>query len=67
MAATHNPLYLQLYTSMLEVFAVHMRDEEREDEDAAHRHHHELVEAIAEGDADRAAAMVASIFGPFMH
>ena len=65
-AATHNPLYLQLYSSMLDVFAVHMRDEEREDEDAAHRHHHELVEAIADGDADRAASMVASIFGPFM-
>jgi len=67
-AATHNPLYLQLYSSMLDVFAVHMRDEEREgdDEEAAHRHHHELVEAIADGDPDRAAAMVAAIFGPFM-
>lgn len=66
-AATHNPLYLQLYSSMLDVFAVHMRDEEHEDEDAAHRRHHELVEAIADRDADRAAAMVAAIFGPFMH
>ncbi|MHA7135346.1 FadR/GntR family transcriptional regulator [Oerskovia turbata] len=65
-AATHNPLYLQLYTSMLDVFAIHMRDEESEDDDAAHRSHHELVEAIAAGDPARAAAAVASIFGPFM-
>ncbi len=65
-AATHNPLYLQLYSSMLDVFAVHMRDEERDDEEAAHRLHHELVEAIADGDPERAAAQVAAIFGPFM-
>src|SRR6478736_1381136 len=49
--ATHNPLYVTLYSSMLDVFAVHMRDEENEDEDAAHRHHDELVEAIADADA----------------
>src|SRR6478609_7515803 len=65
-AATHNPLYVTLYSSMLDVFTVHMRDEESADEVAAHRRHHELVEAIADGDADRAAAAVASIFGPFM-
>ncbi|OPG13990.1 hypothetical protein B1L11_05740 [Microbispora sp. GKU 823] len=65
-AATHNPLYVKLYSSMLDVFAAHMRDEKSEDEDAAHRHHHELVEAIANGDADRAATKVASIFKPFM-
>ncbi|WP_204053314.1 FadR/GntR family transcriptional regulator [Microbispora siamensis] len=65
-AATHNPLYVKLYSSMLDVFAAHMRDEKSEDEDAAHRHHHELVEAIADGDADRAATKVASIFKPFM-
>ncbi|MEU8194534.1 FCD domain-containing protein [Microbispora amethystogenes] len=66
-AATHNPLYVKLYSSMLDIFAAHMRDEKSEDEDAAHRHHHELVEAIADGDADRAATKVASIFEPFMH
>lgn len=65
-AATHNPLYVKLYSSMLDVFAAHMRDEKSEDEDAAHRYHHELVEAIADGDADRAATKVASIFKPFM-
>ncbi|MGI5162379.1 FadR/GntR family transcriptional regulator [Microbispora sp. CA-102843] len=65
-AATHNPLYVKLYSSMLEIFAAHMRDEKSEDEDAAHRHHHELVEAIADGDADRAATKVVSIFEPFM-
>ena len=65
-AATHNPLYVTLYSSMLDVFAVHMRDEEVEDEESAHRRHRELVEAIADGDADRAAASVASIFDPFM-
>ncbi|MFF2268115.1 FadR/GntR family transcriptional regulator [Cellulosimicrobium cellulans] len=64
--ATHNPLYVTLYSSMLDVFAVHMRDEENEDEDAAHRHHHELVEAIADADADRAAAAVAAIMDPFL-
>ncbi len=64
--ATHNPLYVKLYSSMLDIFAAHMRDEESEDEDAAHRHHHELVEAIADGDADRAATKVVSIFKPFM-
>lgn len=66
-AATHNPLYLQLYSSMTDVFAGHMRHEESGDDDAAHRHHHDLVEAIAEGDRDRAAARVAAIFEPFMH
>ncbi|MEN3534226.1 FCD domain-containing protein [Microbispora sp. ZYX-F-249] len=66
-AATHNPLYVKLYSSMLDVFAAHMRDEKSEDEDAAHRHHHELVEAIADGDADRAAAKVVSIFKLFTH
>ncbi|MFE6256292.1 FadR/GntR family transcriptional regulator [Agromyces sp. NPDC057865] len=65
-AATHNPLYVKLYSSMLDVFTVHMRDEESDDEDAAHRLHHELVEAIADEDAERAAAMVAAIFDPFM-
>ncbi|WP_279633844.1 MULTISPECIES: FadR/GntR family transcriptional regulator [Microbispora] len=65
-AATHNPLYVKLYSSMLDIFAAHMRDEKSEDEDAAHRHHHELVEAIADGDADRAATKVGSIFKPFM-
>ena len=65
-AATHNPLYVKLYSSMLDIFAAHMRDEKNEDEDAAHRHHHELVEAIADGDADRAATKVVAIFKPFM-
>ncbi|MCO7273283.1 MULTISPECIES: FadR/GntR family transcriptional regulator [Cellulosimicrobium] len=64
--ATHNPLYVTLYSSMLDVFAVHMRDEENEDEDAAHRHHHELVEAIADADADAAAEAVAAIMDPFL-
>lgn len=63
--ATHNPLYLQLYSSMLDVFAVHMRDDENE-EDPAHGHHDELVEAIAQGDAARAVATVNAIFEPFM-
>ncbi|MEU8176345.1 FCD domain-containing protein [Microbispora hainanensis] len=65
-AATHNPLYVKLYSSMLDIFAAHMRDEKNEDEDAAHRHHRELVEAIADGDADRAATKVGAIFEPFM-
>lgn len=64
--ATHNPLYLQLYSSMLDVFAMHMRDDQGQDEDAAHAHHHELVEAIADADADRAAVAVTAIFDPFM-
>ncbi len=66
-AATHNPLYLQLYSSMTDVFASHMRHEESGDDAASHRHHHDLVEAVAEGDADRASALVRSIFDPFMH
>ncbi|MFC8923010.1 FadR/GntR family transcriptional regulator [Cellulosimicrobium sp. NPDC057127] len=65
-AATHNPLYVTLYSSMLDVFAVHMRDDESEDEETAHRHHRELVDAIAAGDGGRAAEAVASIFAPFM-
>lgn len=65
-AATHNPLYVKLYSSMLDVFAAHLREEKSEDEDAAHRHHHELVEAIADGDADHATAAVAAIFRPFV-
>ncbi|WP_216609967.1 FadR/GntR family transcriptional regulator [Cellulosimicrobium protaetiae] len=64
--ATHNPLYVTLYSSMLDVFAVHMRDDESGDVDAAHRRHHELVEAIADADADRAAASVAAIMDPFL-
>jgi DNA-binding FadR family transcriptional regulator len=66
-AATHNPLYVRLYSSMLDVFAVHMRDDESGDDDAAHRHHHELVEAIAAQDGDRAAAAVVAVLDPFMH
>lgn len=65
-AATHNPLYVQLYSSMLNVFTVHMRDEESDDEDAGHRHHDDLVEAIAQADPDRASAAVSAIFEPFM-
>jgi DNA-binding FadR family transcriptional regulator len=65
-AATHNPLYVELYSSMLNLFAVHMHDDENEDEDAAHLHHRELVEAIAERDAARAVATVGLIFEPFM-
>lgn len=64
--ATHNPLYLRLYSSMLDVFAVHMRDDENEDEDAARAHHHELVQAIADADTNRAGETVNAIFVPFM-
>lgn len=66
-SATHNPLYVELYSSMTDVFARHMRDDESGDDDAAHRHHHDLVEAIAQGDAGRATEVVAAIFEPFMH
>jgi DNA-binding GntR family transcriptional regulator len=52
---------------MTDVFASHMRHEESGDDAASHRHHHALVEAVAEGDADRASALVRSIFDPFMH
>lgn len=65
-AATHNPLYLQLYASVTDVFASHMRHDESGDDATAHRRHHDLVEAIAEGDADRASTLVRSIFEPFM-
>ncbi len=65
-AATHNPLYLQLYTSMTAVFAAHMRDEDDADEELSRRHHHDLVEAIAEQDAARAADLVRAIFDPHM-
>jgi DNA-binding FadR family transcriptional regulator len=65
-AATHNPLYVELYASMTDVFAGHMRDEESGDDEAGHRHHHDLVEAIAAGDADRAELLVTTIFGQFM-
>lgn len=65
-AATHNPLYVHLYSSMTDVFASHMRDEVSGDDDAVHRHHRDLVEAIAAGDAGRASGLVASIFEPFM-
>lgn len=65
-AATHNPLYVTLYSSMLDVFTVHMRDEENADDETAHRHHHELVEAVARQDAAGAAAAVAAIFEPFL-
>src|SRR5690606_41265265 len=41
-AATHNPLYLQLYSSMLEVFAVHMHDDEIGDEERSEEHTSEL-------------------------
>jgi DNA-binding FadR family transcriptional regulator len=65
-AATHNPLYVTLYASMIDVFTTHMRDDENEDEAAAHLSHHELVEAIADRDADRAIAAVNRIFEPFI-
>ncbi|GGD36644.1 putative transcriptional regulator, GntR [Microbacterium faecale] len=65
-AATHNPLYVTLYSNMLDVFAEHMRDEESDDPEVAHRHHHDLIEAIADGDADQATAAVAAIFTPFV-
>ena len=43
------------------------RGAESGDDDAAHRHHHDLVEAVTEGDAERGSALVRSIFDPFMH
>ncbi|WP_222843945.1 FadR/GntR family transcriptional regulator [Cellulosimicrobium sp. CUA-896] len=64
--ATHNPLYVTLYSSMLDVFAVHMRDDEGGDPETAHRHHRELVDAIAVGDPDGAAGAVAAVVAPFM-
>lgn len=64
--ATHNPLYLQLYTSMLEVFTAHMAHDENHDEAPSLQQHHDLVEAIADGDPARAAAQVNSIFDPLM-
>ena len=65
-AATHNPLYVRLYSGMLDLFATHMRDDEGQDAAAAHRHHRELVEAIAARDSVRATEQVAAIFAPFM-
>lgn len=64
--ATNNPLFTKLYSSMLDVFAEHMRGETSEDENAAHEQHHELVEAIADADPARARAAVTAIFAPFM-
>lgn len=64
--ATHNPLYNTLYSSMLDVFAVHMRDDESGNEEASHARHLELVAAIADRDAARAAAAVAAIIDPYM-
>ncbi|MBL0749398.1 FadR/GntR family transcriptional regulator [Nocardioides baculatus] len=64
--ATHNPLYVRLYAGMTDVFAAHMRDEESGDDETAHRHHRDLVEAIAAGDPERASALVRDIFEPFM-
>ena len=65
-AATHNPLYAKLYASMLHVFTVHMHGEDSDDAQTAHRHHHDLVEAIAARDAEDAAAAVDAIFEPVM-
>jgi DNA-binding FadR family transcriptional regulator len=69
-AATHNELYLRLYTSMIDVFAVHLREENDGGGDAdarlAHQRHVELVDAIEGQDADAAAAAVAAIFAPFI-
>lgn len=64
--ATHNPLYLQLYSSMSEVFAAHLAHDENQDEAPSLEQHHDLVEAIADGDPERAAAQVNSIFDPLM-
>lgn len=64
--ATHNPLYLQLYTSMLEVFTAHVAHDENHDETPSLQQHHDLVEAIADGDPEQAAAVVNSIFDPLM-
>src|SRR5690625_651247 len=65
-AATHNPLYVTLYSSMLDVFATHMHDEVNEEENAAHEQHRGLVEAIINGDGAAAAAQVRKIFVPFL-
>ncbi|MGW9627975.1 FadR/GntR family transcriptional regulator [Microbacterium sp. NPDC055521] len=65
-AATHNPLFVTLYSSMLHVFAAHMRHETSADADIAHTLHADLVTAIAWGDADHAADVVAAIFAPHM-
>jgi len=66
-AASHNPLYVELYSSMTGVFAQHMRDGDGdgEREHPAHELHRELVEAVAAGDGERAVAAVAGIFAPF--
>ena len=40
--------------------------EDHADEEVSRRHHHDLVEAIAEQDPARAAVAVAAIFEPFM-
>ena len=64
--ATRNPLFVKLYEGMLEVFAAHMSEDDIEDEESAHGLHHELVEAIVDGDPELAAAKVADIFKPFM-
>lgn len=65
-AATHNPLYLELYTSVLEVFAAHMDDDVSGDQDPFRTEHHDLVEAIAEGDPERATAQIQLILAPLM-
>ncbi|WP_139977336.1 FadR/GntR family transcriptional regulator [Nocardioides litoris] len=64
--ASHNPLYLSLYASVLDVFARHMRDDETGDADPAAREHHDLVEAVVAGDAVAAAAAVDRIVEPLL-
>lgn len=64
--ATHNPLYLQLYSSVVEVFAAHMDDDVSGDEDPFRRQHRDLVEAIAAGDPERAAAQITLILDPLL-
>lgn len=65
-AATHNPLYLELYTSVLEVFAAHMDDDVSGEQDPFAREHQDLVEAIADGDPERATAQIRQILDPLM-
>ncbi|WP_067534964.1 FadR/GntR family transcriptional regulator [Nocardia crassostreae] len=61
--ASHNAVYLEFYDSLLPVIEAGIRARSEKAGEAYHAEHVDLVQAVIEGDADRAARTASCFFG----
>src|SRR5690606_3129896 len=61
--ASHNAVYLEFYDSLLPVIEAGIRSRTSKNDDAYDAEHAELVQAVIDGDPERAAAAARCLLG----